>query len=606
MATVFRDTFTGTDGTALTSHVPNTGANWTAGTASTSPVISNANRARTSGTGAADFVLANPVSALASHDYTVTADVIWMGSGGPGGAQFRLFSHGAANGDGYVFFWTLDSGAITLTRNLSPIGTFPLFSAPAPADTFRLTMVSATNSSDVDLTVYLQRLSDNFYLKSDGSFQAGQITCRAEGVYTDTSPLSVGNGAFSLFEYVGNSVGVQVDTYTIDATGGGFTTTATATPTTTGVDLTSTPSGGSGGNTFQWYRSTTYGFTPGSGNTLAGATTQNVSDTTAVAGTLYFYVLIVTDSGADTATSVQVAGEPFRAALKAGFLGDSIYANTPTSGVPPPDNFEILAQDWGGYHYDVTVSNQAIAGTSTGDWVSGSADLIAAKSAFASAGVTHVFILIGANDALASVSANTYSTQLASCVNDLVSAGYKVILDYPNGAITGSYATPTAQALIQAYQAKIDALVNGTTIYQGDHHLWNYSLLYQTFSETDGVHPSASGSQLIGNADLNVLINSVLYPSGGGGTGGAVYMVGGDVVYNYIVDIAKSDTVNIVGPKALTDAVYVGGAGVLVVVLQNDRTVTMTAVAGAILPIAIKRVNSGSTTATLMQAWYQV
>ncbi len=604
MATVFRDTFTGTDGTALTAHTPNTGANWSLCTGAASAVISNANRARTNSTGANNSMLANPASALAAHDYTVTADIIWMGSGGAGGAQFEVSSHYDVSVNGYHINWILDAGTLNLKRNNIALGTSPAGPTVSPGDTFRLTIATATSGGDVIVAGYLQRLSDSFYLKPDGTFQAGQITFIAEGPYTDTSPLSIGTGGFKFFEYVGNTVGVQMDTYTIASTDPVFSVIATATPTTTGVDLASLSTGGTGGNTFQWYRSTTYGFTPGIGNVLTGATTQNYSDTTAVAGTLYFYAVIVTDSSTATVTSAQVAGEPFRRALKVGFIGDSIYFNTPTDGVPPPDNFEILAQNWGGYHYDVTVSNQAISGTSTANWVSGSADLIAAKSAFASAGVTHVFILIGANDAGGSVSANTYSTNLASCVNDLVSAGYKVVLDYPNGAITGSYATPTAQALIQAYQAKINALVNGTTIYQGDQHLWNYSLLYTTFSESDGVHPSASGSQLIGNADLNVLINSVLYPNEGGG--GGICMLGSNMTYNKAVDITKSDSVNIIGPKPLTDAVFVGGAGIVVAVWQDDTTSQFTAVAGEILPFAIKRVNDGTTTATLLKALYQI
>lgn len=81
------------------------------------------------------------------------------------------------------------------------------------------------------------------------------------------------------------------------------------------------------------------------------------------------------------------------------------------------------------------------------------------------------------------------------------------------------------------------------------------------------------------------------------------------VTYNFAAAITKSDTVNInpfAGtPRQLTDAVYVGGAGVVVAVFQDDSTQAFTCVAGQVLPLAIKRVNSGSTTATLMVALYQ-
>jgi hypothetical protein len=76
--------------------------------------------------------------------------------------------------------------------------------------------------------------------------------------------------------------------------------------------------------------------------------------------------------------------------------------------------------------------------------------------------------------------------------------------------------------------------------------------------------------------------------------------------YNYYRAITKHDTDNIRGDGRLTDAVYVGGAGIVVAVAQDDSVVNFTAVAGEIIPIAVKRVNSTNTTATLMVALYQV
>lgn len=74
-------------------------------------------------------------------------------------------------------------------------------------------------------------------------------------------------------------------------------------------------------------------------------------------------------------------------------------------------------------------------------------------------------------------------------------------------------------------------------------------------------------------------------------------------VYNQAEAITKSDTVNF--PLGLCDAVYVGGAGVVVAVFQDGATASFTAVAGQVLPIRVKRVNSTNTTATLMVALYQ-
>ena len=77
--------------------------------------------------------------------------------------------------------------------------------------------------------------------------------------------------------------------------------------------------------------------------------------------------------------------------------------------------------------------------------------------------------------------------------------------------------------------------------------------------------------------------------------------------FSVYVPITKSNSVNIGGPKPLTDAIYVGGTGDIVVVGANDVAVTFSgAVAGSIVPVQAKRVNSTSTTATLLVALYQV
>jgi hypothetical protein len=52
--------------------------------------------------------------------------------------------------------------------------------------------------------------------------------------------------------------------------------------------------GGSGTYTYQWYRSTSSGFTPGAGNIVAGATSQTLNDTGLTNGTTYYYINQVT------------------------------------------------------------------------------------------------------------------------------------------------------------------------------------------------------------------------------------------------------------------------------------------------------------------------
>lgn len=66
--------------------------------------------------------------------------------------------------------------------------------------------------------------------------------------------------------------------------------------------------------------------------------------------------------------------------------------------------------------------------------------------------------------------------------------------------------------------------------------------------------------------------------------------------------ITPHDTTNL---SFYTRGVYVGGTGNVVAVLIDGTTVTFSNVpAGSVLPIAVKRINSTSTTATSLVALY--
>lgn len=62
-------------------------------------------------------------------------------------------------------------------------------------------------------------------------------------------------------------------------------------------------SGGTSPYTYQWYRSTTSGFTPGGGNILAGKTALTLADTGLVPGTQYYYKVVATDTGNSNVTA---------------------------------------------------------------------------------------------------------------------------------------------------------------------------------------------------------------------------------------------------------------------------------------------------------------
>lgn len=64
--------------------------------------------------------------------------------------------------------------------------------------------------------------------------------------------------------------------------------------------------GGSGSVTYQYYRSTVSGFTPGSANAISGATNQALSDSGLTPGTTYYYEVVATDSLGSTASTPQL------------------------------------------------------------------------------------------------------------------------------------------------------------------------------------------------------------------------------------------------------------------------------------------------------------
>lgn len=66
---------------------------------------------------------------------------------------------------------------------------------------------------------------------------------------------------------------------------------------TTAVLSSAVATGGSSPYTYQWYKSTTTGFTPGAGNIISGATSLSLNDSGNQPGSTVFYVVVVTDTG---------------------------------------------------------------------------------------------------------------------------------------------------------------------------------------------------------------------------------------------------------------------------------------------------------------------
>jgi beta-galactosidase len=77
----------------------------------------------------------------------------------------------------------------------------------------------------------------------------------------------------------------------------------TAVSSTTATVVVTAATSGTSPYTYQWYKSTTSGFSPGGGNIISGATALTLSDTGLIPGTTYYYKNVVTDSASPAATS---------------------------------------------------------------------------------------------------------------------------------------------------------------------------------------------------------------------------------------------------------------------------------------------------------------
>ncbi|HUR55797.1 MAG TPA: SGNH/GDSL hydrolase family protein [Gemmataceae bacterium] len=201
-------------------------------------------------------------------------------------------------------------------------------------------------------------------------------------------------------------------------------------------------------------------------------------------------------------------------------IGDSLYANTPTGGETVAAHFAKI-RAFRGNTANVSVVNSGVSGARVTNWTSGSAYLVAAKSAAVTAFGTpnrstnpvYAFVRPYANDALDNTNTATYLTDLTSCVNDLVSAGYYVVIQgetYGSGTYGG--AVNTRQTTLRG---QADTLLNGTTILLGERVLVDLFTADAALRQDD-IHPSAAGSEVMAAAEADRLA-AILYPAGGGG-----------------------------------------------------------------------------------------
>jgi lysophospholipase L1-like esterase len=293
----------------------------------------------------------------------------------------------------------------------------------------------------------------------------------------------------------------------------------TAQPTRAGSNVfIASTTGGTAPITIALYRSTTTHFnvTPPTGTTLiTSGTSTTLTDSTAVAGEVYWYWAIATDALSTTVTSAAVSGVVAdRPSLCLLCIGTSWTYRTPSGGFAPPVWIATYLNNLYGYR-TVTAVNSGVGSSKTDDWLSGSSNLTTALAAGAAAYAgmssgTQKFVHFehGFNDASSDL-LNSTATFKANCQNifaALISAGWKIIFPYPSFSHNTGQGGPTETAanrdagnvLRRAYRATVDELVDNVNVFLGSTDVYGYVGARPDLTTDDNnVHPTAAGTQLI-------------------------------------------------------------------------------------------------------------
>lgn len=282
MAQFAYDTFTDANGTQLTSHVSNSGHSWkvsgVGNTPSATPVIQSNQLSPLAANGetVAFYLDAAPPSA----DYSFTVDVTYNGAGtelaGPG---LRIAATSVqASSFGYFLGVSTSITGFRLRRydGGSPTNLQNINAGLATGITYRMTIEAAGST----ITGRIQRLSDNQWLTSAGTWQAGQINCCTA---TDSTYAAAGRPGL-------NTYGLNPFTTQDNAS-------ANATVAATAVTLTGPTTGTVG--------SPSTNFTVGANGDITGTVTVTPSD--AGAGGSFTPTSVAISAGTPTATFTYTA-----------------------------------------------------------------------------------------------------------------------------------------------------------------------------------------------------------------------------------------------------------------------------------------------------------
>lgn len=284
MSTFFKDTFQGTASTPLVSHTADFGGGWHA--MGTDAAVLNGS-GKVAG-GASTAFTATPPSA----DYEISSPFTF-GSSYPVSAYGQLFIRADVSS---LTYYTL--GFIS--------GNWYILKYRANVFDDNLGAFAIEESAGETVTMRLQANGNVFK-----AFRNGTEIISCSDPATNSAIISAtGKAGFLIYDTAGGAAWGKFEAYPI---GGKSADLAIGTPTvnsSTGTTASLTSPAATGGIpsvAYQWYRSTTSGFTPGGGNILSGQTSLTVNDTGLTPGTNYYYKVVASDASAATATSAQAS-----------------------------------------------------------------------------------------------------------------------------------------------------------------------------------------------------------------------------------------------------------------------------------------------------------
>ncbi|MGO9109691.1 MAG: immunoglobulin domain-containing protein, partial [Thermoguttaceae bacterium] len=429
---------------------------------------------------------------------------------------YSFTASSADQGNQYEAVFTNTAGTATTTAATLTVttptpltaGTASMYSLTGPSSGYigSHLIVQVANTLTVGSFVWVQ-------WQGQASPPTGSRTCYCE-VMSETTSSQV-----SLLGLGGSSNGDDA----LPSVTGTMVTILPNPPTTTTITVACTAAtGGTGPYTYTWQRCTDdLSFAD-----IAGAHSLIYTDTpNPVQALPYAYRLKIVDSASNTAYSNVIWGALASAnPLSVGWIGDSILAGCYTNGnsvgtetVPAQAQACLAAIDGPRM---VTMVNAAAAGTDTDEWtpaaapLSGSTNLYdSAVNAFAAAGgVSYVMILLGTNDAdNGQLAASSYQSNLQAICSALVSAGMKVILNYPFDA-TGVVSGEDNSQFLPPYWTAINNLVaaNPGTVFLGDTEAPAFCADNRGFfAAADDLEPDYDGQIALGTLYATAIQNVV-------------------------------------------------------------------------------------------------